>query len=411
MELNNYCYYKIDLPIEEIANLKINDGEKIENICDIEIDDNICNSQFPNVLVYCHYDDNKFSRSSWEDPESDDDTNDFDNIYGTVRILITSNSKMCCGLWKNIPDFIEYIIVDGKIFINSKSKFDFISIEDEYDRIQIIKELINENKINETNIFGETILIIICKLYKLSFQDISDLALNLINIMSIDTINKRDRYNYTALHYSSIQGKPEVSLKLIDKINDDIINENGAEILRHCLLEKMKCVRLKLIDRINDYVINTYQNEKGNTLLMSVIKIVGCQSSIEKIIDKTCDEQINKCNYDGDTALSFICMWPEYGRMENTILKLIDKMSDDKINKFDQYDKTALWYVCKNCFSTIALKLIQRMSLEAINKQSKSDLRYDSKYARTTPLDMAMFNNMHDVVKILVKKNAEYLCF
>jgi len=245
MKLNNYCYYKIDLPIGEIAKLKINDGEKIENICDIEIDDNICNSQFPNVLVYCHYDDNKFSRSSWEDPESDDDTNDFDNIYGTVRILITSNSKMCCGLWKNIPDFIEYIIVDGEIFINSKSKFDFISIEDEYDRIQIIKELINENKINETNIFGETILILICKYIYYQPKDITDLALNLINRMSNDAINKKDCYNKTAFYYSNMLDRLEISLKLIDKMSDDVINEMG------CVRSNIKEIEIKLKDRMN----------------------------------------------------------------------------------------------------------------------------------------------------------------
>jgi len=97
MELNNCQYYKIDLPIEEIDKIKVIDND-YKSIEDIDVGNII-----PNVLVYFNNKDNKPN---------------YNNIFPSVKILITNYNGLRNGLWKEIPEYIKYIVYNDLTYNN-----------------------------------------------------------------------------------------------------------------------------------------------------------------------------------------------------------------------------------------------------------------------------------------------------
>jgi len=227
MELNNCQYYKLVSPIEEIAKLKVN-KINYKLIEDIDVGDTI-----PNVLVYFYKDDNKPN---------------YNNIFPSVKILITNNQGLKNGLWKEIPEYIEYIINENRIYKNNRDKFDFIYFENKEEQKKIIHQLINEGRINERNIYGGTVLHLAC------YLKMQDESIKLIDRMSDEAINKYDNYRQSSFYWAFYYKNPDVAIKLIDRMSDEAINKLDnflGRTLRLGGFEKMSNVEIKLKDRMS----------------------------------------------------------------------------------------------------------------------------------------------------------------
>jgi len=181
----------------------------------------------------------------------------YNNIFGTVKILITNDDGLENGLWREIPDFVECIIC----YENNKDKFDFIKFETTAlysackNNMSVAIKLIdrmNNSAINKWNDKGETALFIACT------KNMSTVAIKLINRMSNDAINKWNNQN-TALMWACWNKMHYVAIKLIDRMGVEAINkwrDNRETALSYACYNNMSNVAIKLIDIMSDEAIN-----------------------------------------------------------------------------------------------------------------------------------------------------------
>jgi len=89
-----------------------------------------------------------------------------------------------------------------------------------------------------------------------------------------------------------------------------------------------------------------------------------------------------------DNNRSILLRWACYHNMPDVAIKLIDRMSNEAINKW-----TILFWACKNNIIELAIKLVDRMSdSEVINKRYEEILNYVKE------------NNMKKVEKKLIDR-------
>jgi len=241
MEYKNNQYLKLDISIEEIAKIKVIITKENKNIEDLEIN---IEKEEPNVII-CYGKENI----------------NFYNIYYSVKTIIT-NKEGINEIWNEIPEYIENIIINNKIYKNNKNKFDFLEFNDFKERDRIINEMIINNKINEVNIVGKTLLMYLIE------DSYIDIALKMIDIIDFNILNAYDIEGKTTLYYSCeklIKSK-SIIMKLINKLMLAIINKacnkRITPIMLICREKYFDCeIASRLILKITKENFNMRNNE------------------------------------------------------------------------------------------------------------------------------------------------------
>jgi ankyrin repeat protein len=337
MKIVDNQYIRLDMSLEEMAKIEIEFEDINKGLEDINIYDD---KGEPNVVVYYEF----------------DERGDLNNIYTGIKTMIT-NMAAIVDRWDNIPEYIENIIVYGRVYKNTKDKFDFLEFNSEERQREIIDELVRENRINECNIIGDTVLWWVCR------KSLLTKALYIINNLTNKEIVNYSYENETALYWACHRKLEPVALILIDMMSDEAINkwnDNDMTVLHEASLMEMREVEIKLIERMSD-------------------------------------EAINKVNIRGITALYYVCE----NNQEDIAIRLIERMSDEAINtcckyEWNEYVTTSLYWACKNKMKEIAIRIIERMTKENINRKCKDD---------KTAINIAIENDMIEVVNAIRNKN------
>jgi hypothetical protein len=180
MEFRNDQYLKLKLPIDPINILKIQ-IDYTNLITDIKIDK-------PNVIIIL------------------DDRINYYNIYQSVKILITNESTFLKN-YKNIPTFIEYIIINNELIKN-----------------------------NNFEINGYLLL-------KATTRNNTELALELLENHEIN-INRINKFGFTSLIWACYNKMDEVAIKILS--NSSLNIDRGDMIISMCDSDIMINVKRKL---------------------------------------------------------------------------------------------------------------------------------------------------------------------
>ena len=227
MSYTNNQYIRLDIPLDEIAKIEIKTDDNNKMISDLEIKEDE-----PNIIIAFGI--NKKI--------------DYCNIYSSVRVLITDSTLY--GKIEEIPEFIEVIIVDNLVYYNrnetdSDKEFDLLLLFGDNKDIfeMIVERLIEKGKINSYNKVGNTIL------NYLILNRKKEKALELIERMKIENINKVNEYRKTSLIYACITDMETVALKLLEIEGIDVNKVNNfGEILIYAVQNRMEGV----VKRINE---------------------------------------------------------------------------------------------------------------------------------------------------------------
>ena len=196
IDRNKYMYIEAEI-LEKCKKIVCNYKSRKNKISDIDIDidleeNNIYN--LPNILVF----------------KSKEETIDFENIFSSVKILISDYNTIGYNKWLDIPENIEYIIVEGKIYRNNKkNKLEMAYFMKTIEIINYIEEvIIPEDKINEETYNKNTVIdVIIDEIWKVSESNyklkdkLEELFMIIIERIDKEKLNKKYENNYTILNY------------------------------------------------------------------------------------------------------------------------------------------------------------------------------------------------------------------
>jgi hypothetical protein len=241
-ERNEYIKWST---IQEINRtlFKIEQGEKIE---DLEI------GEEPNTLI-CFSGRNKVEIN-------------YNNIYGSVRNIITDRETII-KKYREVPEYIENIVVEHRIYKNTKSRIEFIELMEEKEIRKVVKELIEEKNINIKNSFNENLLMICIKykikeyidylyenmdeeirdittkhkrniLYWACYGRMAELGKKIVKKANKEMINMVDIFNLTALDWSCSIGERELSYEIVRRMDGEIIKKITEEGKKRIIIDE-----------------------------------------------------------------------------------------------------------------------------------------------------------------------------
>jgi ankyrin repeat protein len=276
---------------------------------------------------------------------------DFENIYPSVRIIIT-NYETIYERYKEIPRYIEYIIIKNfECYFknpnndknneknndknNEKNKgdsdYDYIIFNNKEKRKEIIKRMIKEERINEYNIMGDSIFTICCN------YEYYNEAKEIMERISEEMINSGNIHNKTGLYWCCFNSENKES----------------------------KSIAKKLVERMSEEGINKITKQNKTALYWAIKR--GKKKLSLRLIERTNKININKCSTDeNETLLTMAC----YNNMSEVAIKLMEKMEIETINKMNKEGITALQYACNNKMPEVSIKLVKLMSKERINNEN-----------------------------------------
>jgi len=235
---NKYLYWESVHEINRTL-FRVDNGKKIEDL-ELNLDGGI----EPNVII-CFSGRNRVEI-------------DFNNIYSSVRTIITNKENVIGDKYLEIPEYIENIVVDHRIYKNTRSRIEFIELMDEKEIKNLIKELVESGNINLKNSFNENLLMICLKykiyeyinylidnmedeikyietkhkrniLYWACYSRMKEKALKIIREGEEDKVKKLvdtiDIFNLTALDWACMIGEYELAYEIVIRMDKEIINK------------------------------------------------------------------------------------------------------------------------------------------------------------------------------------------
>jgi len=236
---NKYLYIDIgEKDVRKMINiLYISDKKQIDEL-ELETENN-----FPNILIY-----------------KNRENVSFENIFTSVRILITDIGSIKDGLYKTIPEFIERVIINnvdiGDIRNKKINLVEFI--DDKEVENYIIDEFIEKEKYDEITDNKSNLLIISIK------KRVNKIYNKLIEKMDKEVIYKRDNKNKNALEYALEYCNEKLADKIINKIKDDkefieINIEMFKDVVKKNRSHKITGDILKLNNNIKESLMDEYK--------------------------------------------------------------------------------------------------------------------------------------------------------
>jgi len=243
------------------SNLILDDNEE-KNIEDIDVEEDI--NMDINTIIYS----NKRVESYT-----------FTNIYCKIRNMITDYDTIKEDRYRDIPEYIENIVID-KIIYKRNEEIEMIRFMSR----ETLKRFIEKNKENDKRILynknNETILMMCCK------NNLEEMAIEIIDNEDNKLIFKRDKYKRNAYEMACDNKLKDVLDKMIEKMDDEEINECKDEKIFRMMITGYEELIIKMIRRIKMDIIDKYFE-------ISLIAWISC-NRYEKLIIEIMKKMSNK---------------------------------------------------------------------------------------------------------------------
>jgi hypothetical protein len=301
-------YYRIEDSVENISKMEIRFDNK--RLIDLEIP-----IEKPNVIVYGVY--NKESERE-----------NYDNIYSSVRIMITNKEAINEDRYEEIGRNIEYIIVDEIRRNKKENMVKYMSRERAEGYIR--EEGINKNRYDYINENGES-------------------------------------YLYLSCYF----GLREISLELLEKMDNKVINinmrkKNILDLI--CKRSNMEEVYFRLIEKLDKEIIN-YVNGDDTTALYWSIAYIRSNEIALSLIERMTEDNINRRNIYGE---SIIYVAAKNEMKEEVMMELLKRTRKEIIDD-ENLNGSVLYELIMNGMEDVAIEVYRRM--KKIKKKKEMVIR------------------------------------